>query len=107
MPGPHGYLPVAINEVQGTQPSSNGFTSLFPNPSVSGEVQIVIQIKEAGDYKVQIFDLSGRQVALIAHENFPAGTYHLPVNTSALKSGTYLARFSGNDVLDVKKFVIE
>jgi hypothetical protein len=107
LPGPHGYLPTAIHEVQQGIPVMNGFASIFPNPAAQGEVQIMIQVKDAGNYSVQLFDLSGRQVALIAHEDFPAGTYSLPVNTKALSAGTYLARFSGNHASDTRKFIMQ
>ena len=107
MPGPHGYMPVAINEIQGNPPKADGFVSLYPNPVSNGEIQISIQVKNKGDYRVQIFDLTGKQVALIAHEDFPAGVYNLPVSTAIFAKGTYVVRFSGKDISDSRKFVVQ
>jgi len=106
MPGPHGYMPVGINEVPGQNPSRNGISSIYPNPSSTGKIQLVFQVKDAGSYRLVIMDINGKQIAIVAHETLKTGNYSMEINTGNYAKGTYLARLSGGKVQDVKKFIV-
>ncbi|MCX6270681.1 MAG: T9SS type A sorting domain-containing protein [Bacteroidetes bacterium] len=107
MPGPHGAMPTAVNEIEGSIATDNSFVSVYPNPANDGQVNLQFQLKDPGNYKVLVFDINGRQKAILAHQDFSAGQYSMKLNTLAFAKGTYIARLSGKAGTFTRKFLIE
>lgn len=62
--------------------------SLYPNPS-NGQFTIEMNIENASDYVINIFDLSGKLV-LTESQRANAGSNNLSINASKLSKGTYV-----------------
>ena len=107
MPGPHGALPTAIHEINTGEAAANHFVSVFPNPAAQGKVTLKFELKDGGNYKVLVFDLSGKQVAILAHEDLNPGIYSMDLNTTAFAHGTYVARLMSNQVDQSQKFLVQ
>jgi hypothetical protein len=56
--------------------------------------------------RVTVFDLLGREVAVLVNEFKTAGTYNIEFNASQLSSGVYLYRIDAGEFKDVKKMVL-
>ncbi len=70
-------------------------SSIYPNPS-EGQVSLDISFKEASDVKISLFDLMGREVAVLAEEKDI--TIHKTFNTTDLAKGIYMVNYSINNV---------
>jgi hypothetical protein len=74
----------------------------YPNP-FNPATMISYKLAEAGQVKLQVFDLSGRLAATIVNEAKPAGSYTAQWNGSHLSSGTYFLRLV---ITDINKKVV-
>jgi hypothetical protein len=67
----------------------------FPNPYV-GETTVPFTLKTASDVKLELFDVSGKKVAVIQRENMPAGEQRLRLDLAelGLENGNYVYQLS-------------
>ena len=63
----------------------------YPNP-VSDFAMIKFTLAERTQINVAVYDVMGRQVAVLAEQVFEAGTHRLPFDASNLATGVYLYR---------------
>ena len=63
----------------------------FPNPFTE-TTTIPFELTEGGDVNLQIFDLLGRQVAVVVNTTLPAGRHEASFDSAGLPGGTYLYR---------------
>ena len=97
------FLEVAINGegttgLQQLAPETGGQFTLgqnFPNPYV-GETTVPFTLKTASDVKLELFDVSGKKVAVIQRDNMPAGEQRLRIDPAelGLENGNYVYQLS-------------
>jgi hypothetical protein len=63
----------------------------YPNP-VSDHTHVVVDVPEALQVQVEVFDALGRRLLLLADETLGAGRHHLAVDATAWAAGTYFVR---------------
>ena len=63
----------------------------YPNP-FNPMTTIPFDLPEASRVQIHIYDLSGRQVALLTNGHYPAGSHQVIFNGSSLPSGMYIIR---------------
>jgi len=63
----------------------------FPNP-FNPTTKISFQLPETGNVSLKVYDLTGRQVAVLADSQMAAGTYTATFDASRLSSGVYFYR---------------
>ncbi|HYM80870.1 MAG TPA: T9SS type A sorting domain-containing protein [Candidatus Limnocylindria bacterium] len=83
----------------GVLPSASRLFTPFPNP-VLERATVRFDIAQPTATRIEIYDLAGRRVALLADREFEPGTYALNWNArgeegGALRSGLYFVRMSG------------
>jgi hypothetical protein len=79
--------------------------SLFPNPASDHLAVALNQVKEKGDYSIEIFDVTGE---LVLHRvlNVSTNYFQLHLDVSAIPPGWYgLVLKSGNLVVDSERFI--
>lgn len=87
--------PTALEETPDSgEDALNAF--IYPNP-VSISVQIGFTLTTAGQIKIEIIDLAGRALMVIAEDQFQEGSHTLTADLSGLSRGVYLIRFSMAD----------
>ncbi len=70
----------------------------FPNP-FNPTTQIGFSLAEAGRVRLTVYDVLGREVAVLLDDNRPAGRFQVSFDASGFNSGMYLYRLqSGNQV---------
>ncbi|MGB3542031.1 T9SS type A sorting domain-containing protein, partial [Rubrivirga sp.] len=69
----------------------------FPNPT-SGDATVRFSLDRAQDVRVALYDVLGRQVAVVAEGTFGTGESTVVVATSELPSGVYVVRLEGEGV---------
>lgn len=65
----------------------------YPNPFNPGTV-IEFHLPSEMDVRLEVFDLLGRRVALLADEHMQAGSHQVSFNASSLASGIYIYRLT-------------
>jgi len=78
---------------------------IYPNPA-SRWVNIHLSIANAGICKLDIYDIQGRQVEELMHQDLPAGLYNFELNAAELPAGSYLCRLTTATGEVIKKLVI-
>lgn len=77
----------------------------YPNP-FNPATKINFGIPEAGQVKVKIYDIIGREVATVLNDKLSAGNYEVDFNGTGLSSGIYLYELSSANARIVKKMTL-
>ncbi len=86
-------------------PTAYGLLQNYPNPFnpttvVSGQWPVT------SDVRMVVYDLLGREVAVLADGEFPAGKYSFTFNANGLASGMYICRLTAGRYTDTKKMTL-
>ena len=87
-----GLAPVSTEpEVSATE--AIGLLPTYPNPTHSrSQVVQPFQLRASDDVRVTLYDLIGREVAVVANASFSAGRHEVVVDVAELPSGSYVVR---------------
>ena len=77
----------------------------YPNPFNPATV-ITFQVPVAANVKIEVYDILGREVALLLNERKNPGTYGVEFNASGLASGVYLYRFASGSFVETRKMLL-
>ncbi|MFQ5568728.1 MAG: T9SS type A sorting domain-containing protein [Rhodothermales bacterium] len=77
----------------------------YPNP-FNPETTIRYAVPKASRVRVEVFDMLGRQVALLVDEVKAAGAYEVVFDARDLSSGTYLYQLTGDDFVQTRKLML-
>jgi hypothetical protein len=77
----------------------------YPNPFNPGTM-IKFDIPKSALVKLTIYDVLGKEVAVLVNENLTAGSYSAELNASNLPSGVYFYKLSAGDYTATKKMVL-
>jgi hypothetical protein len=94
-----GFVP-QVSVKQAVNPIS---VSLYPNPTVSN-VALTIESEKASNYKIELFDLTGRNLHSQMH--FVSGKAQVILNIEHLSKGVYMVKVSNDlkqEVIKLKK----
>lgn len=83
---------------------NNGLAA-FPNPA-SDNILIKFQAKEDTDITINVYDISGRQVASLYSGPVVKGNNYLPCGVSGVSSGVYFIRTTTGDEKHLTKLLI-
>ncbi len=86
---------------------NGGFSisNLFPNPAIE-KTQLEINIENAGEYQISLFNNKGQNLMEIANEYMPIGTKTIDISTSNLINGIYYVRISNSKDYVIRKLTI-
>lgn len=96
---------VGISQLSSEIPRDYSLSQNFPNPFNNSTV-IEFQIKNSGNYKIEIYDMLGRKADDILNGYKTAGSYKINYKADKLTSGTYMYRLASENVNIVKKFIL-
>jgi hypothetical protein len=98
-------LPATAVKPDGPLPLEYGLDQNYPNP-FNPETFIGFRVAQAGRVKLQVFDLLGREVAVLMNEQKDPGGYQVRFDASALPTGVYLYRLTAGNYVEAKKLVL-
>lgn len=78
--------------------------SINPNP-VTNEGQLAIKLLTATTVKIQLLDITGKQVAQKQSFSLSEGKHNLPLSTKKLANGVYFCRVWVNEEPQIIKFI--
>ena len=99
------YPALGIDD-QGTKNEKTVFITVSPNPT-SGNCVFDFRLERTSFIKLELLDILGNVVKLVANKNFNEGWQQIELNTTEFKPGIYFYRLSVDDTKPlVKKLII-
>jgi photosystem II stability/assembly factor-like uncharacterized protein len=92
------------SEIAGT-PRSFSLSQNYPNPFNPITV-IRYQVPIAGDVKLVVYDLLGREVVVLVDERRVRGSYEVKFDATGLASGVYFYRLQAGSYVNTKKLLL-
>lgn len=86
-------------------PAKFDLSQNYPNP-FNPVTKINFDIPQSGLVTLKVYDLLGKEVAIVLNEMKDAGYYTVNFDASGLSSGVYFYRLSSNDFSNVKRLVV-
>lgn len=77
----------------------------FPNP-FNPETVVSFQLSAVSDVRLVVYDLLGREVAMLVNERKTAGRYDVKFDGSRLSSGVYIYRLTAGNSVETRKMVL-
>ncbi len=99
------YGPIGIEPVSNEIPKNYELKQNYPNP-FNPVTNINFSIPSKSFIKLVIYDILGREVALLLNTELNAGKYNYDFDASNLASGVYFYRLESGDFADVKKMML-
>ena len=101
----HGGLVDAVPSQMFGQPISFSLSQNYPNP-FNPNTTIRYTITERGEVTLKIFDVLGREVAMLVNGQQEAGAHAVVFDAARLASGIYLYRLTSGSHTETKKLVL-
>jgi hypothetical protein len=96
----------AIEDVISSRvPEEFGLDQNYPNP-FNPSTKIRFQLEKSGDVRLSVYDLTGREIAVLINGHRNAGEYQVEFNGENLSSGVYLYRLVSEDQSYVRKMML-
>ncbi len=76
-----------------------------PNPFNASTVAS-FELRDASQIRLAIYDIAGREVAVLAEGYYPAGTHQAVWNASSMPSGVYFARLEAGNFQQTRKMLL-
>lgn len=96
---------VGIHGSQNGIPKIYSLSQNYPNP-FNPVTQISFAIPKNGLVTIKVYDILGREAAIIANKEFMAGTYKVDFDASSLASGIYFYKLVSDDFTETKKMML-
>ncbi len=100
-----GTNPIRITPISTEVPQNFNLGQNYPNP-FNPTTNININVKEVGNVKIAVYDITGKEVAILVNEVMRPGIYKVDFNASKLTSGIYLYRMITSTFTETKKMVL-
>jgi hypothetical protein len=86
-------------------PQSFELMQNYPNP-FNPKTNIGFKIRNKGSVSLKVFDVNGKEVAILVNENLNPGFYSVNFNAVNLSSGIYYYRLESGNSSDSKKMLL-
>ena len=77
----------------------------YPNP-FQNETTLKFKIPKQAKVKLNVFDLSGKEVAVLVNGKLSSGDHKVLFSAQNLPSGVYYYRLQAGEFLDTKKLIV-
>jgi len=95
--------PVGINN--NNEPAEYSLEQNFPNP-FNPKTVVRYSIGSESTVSVRIYDITGKEIAVLVNENKQPGSYEVVWNAESYPSGVYFYRLSAGEFSEEKKMVL-
>lgn len=94
-----------ISNNQNTMPENYVLMQNYPNP-FNPSTKINFAIPKAGNVKLMVFDVLGREISVLVNEYRQAGNHTVVFDAENLASGIYFYSIETGDFTDTKKMIL-
>jgi len=98
-------LVLSSDEVSNNIPNEFILEQNYPNPFNPSTV-IGYQLAQSSYVSLKVYDLLGKEVAILVNEYMPAGHYEISFNAQQLANGTYFYEFRAGNYSKIKKMIL-
>lgn len=95
-----------ITAIAGFSSIKQNYISCYPNPA-HGKINISYIINENENVNLAVYDIYGKEIAMLVNKTQMAGNYLTNLNTENLNSGMYLIELKCGNKTSVSKFIVE
>ncbi|HMQ70370.1 MAG TPA: T9SS type A sorting domain-containing protein [Ignavibacteria bacterium] len=95
----------AGNLVSSAVPAEYALLQNYPNP-FNPETKINFDLPSSSDVKLSVYDITGKEIALLVNEKLEPGTYSFKWNGTGFASGMYFYRIQSGDFVQTRKMVL-
>ena len=99
------YGTVGVNTISTEIPRVFSLSQNYPNP-FNPTTNIQFGVPKNSLVTIKVYDLLGREVAVLLNEQKQAGTYQVDFNAASLSSGVYFYRMEAGTFADIKRMVV-
>ena len=96
---------VEVEEIKDIVLSEFTIEAVCPNP-FNNSTKIAYSLPQAGNVRLAVYDVTGRQVAVLTDAYFQPGSHSVDWNAGDSASGVYFIELMQNDLKAVKKVVL-
>jgi len=96
---------IGIQNIGSEIPKGYSLSQNYPNP-FNPKTNIGLRIADFGFVSLKVYDITGKEVALLVNQELNAGVYNVDFDASNLSSGTYFYSMETSGFRDVKKMVV-
>jgi hypothetical protein len=100
-----GILLTGVEQVSNETPERFELRQNYPNP-FNPTTTIEFQIAKPGSISLTVFNILGKEVATVVHENLAAGVYKKNFDASGLASGVYLYKLQAGNFSETRKMIV-
>lgn len=100
-----GFVFSAKGAADATVPETYGLFQNYPNP-FNPTTEISFALQNGTHVMLEVFNISGQQVAVIADGYFSAGVHTVTWDASGVSSGIYLYRLTSSEFSDSRKMIL-
>jgi hypothetical protein len=93
------------NPADGEQIGTFGLSQNYPNPFNPTTV-VGYQLSVAGQTSIKVYDLLGREVAVLVDGVMPAGEHRVTFDATGLSSGVYLYRLQSGSQVETRRMTL-
>ena len=72
-------------------------TSVFPNPTINGQIEVKIKVPELTNISIEVFDTLGRKQQTLYNNILMGGLHNLSFSISKIASGQYIVRIKAGE----------
>ncbi|HJY64712.1 MAG TPA: T9SS type A sorting domain-containing protein [Ignavibacteria bacterium] len=105
MVGTFNASPIGIINITGNIPGKFELYQNYPNP-FNPTTNIEFNVAENGFVSLKVFDITGREIENLVHENLQRGTYRVDWSGSGITSGVYFYTLKTSSFSDTKKMML-
>jgi hypothetical protein len=99
-----GYTPIKVNQISSTVPDKFSLSQNYPNP-FNPTTNIKYQIINNGLVTLKVYDILGKEVAVLVNEKQNPGTYEVKFDGTNLPSGVYHYRVTTENYSETRRMV--
>lgn len=96
---------IGIHQISSNVPSGYSLEQNYPNP-FNPVTNIEFSVPKSGLVKLTVFDISGKEIAVLVNENLSVGTYRADFDAANISSGIYFYRLETNIYSAAKRMVL-
>jgi hypothetical protein len=101
----YGQLNILMNLKNSSLPKEYQLSQNYPNPFNPSTI-IKYDLTSGGFITLKVFDILGREVAVLVNEEKPAGSYNIEFDASSLSSGIYVYQLIAEGFVSAKKMML-
>jgi hypothetical protein len=96
---------VGVTPVSSEVPGSYSLSQNYPNP-FNPSTNIKFDVPQASHIKISVYDIQGKETAILVNETLNPGSYNIDFDASGLPSGVYIYKLTAVNYTDTKKMIL-